>query len=116
MEAQFAAIVVEGRVEYVRPMDPTPIDHHHDLFLSFPEGCHHLVKILAQLLRIKVRDDFLEDFGGAILHRANDTEQHATGDPAPEARAKRRLACEGFVTSELTMARSTWGETRMLAC
>ena len=75
MEAKFAAIVLEGRVEFVRPMDPAPIDHHHDFLLSFPEGCHHLVHILAQLLRIQVREDFREDFGGPILHRANDTEQ-----------------------------------------
>jgi len=104
MEAKFAARVVEGRVEFVRPMDPAPIDHHHDLFLGFPEGGHHLVHRLAQLLRIKVRDDFIEDFGGAILHRANDAEQHTTGDPAPGAIAEPRLAFEGFVTFDLTLA------------
>jgi hypothetical protein len=67
MEAQRAVVVIEGRVELVRSVDPAPIDDHHDLLLSFPEGRHHLGDILAQLLRIKVRDDFREDFGGAIV-------------------------------------------------
>jgi hypothetical protein len=33
VEAKFAVIVVEGRVELVRPMAPTPIDH---ITTSFP--------------------------------------------------------------------------------
>ena len=116
MEAQCAVVVVEGRVEFVRPMDPAPIDHHHDFLPSFPEGCHHLVHILAQLLRIKVREDFREDFGGPILHRANDTEPHATRDPAPGARAEPRLAVAGCVTFEVTLAHWARGETRTRRC
>ena len=85
MEAKRAVGVVECRVELVRPMNPAPIDDHHDLFTDFAEGRHHLVDILAQLLRIKVRDDFIEDFGGAILDGANHTEQHAARDTAPGA-------------------------------
>ena len=85
MEAQLAVVVVEGRVELVRPMDPAAIDDHHDLFAGFAEGGHHLMEILAQLLGIKVGHDFIEDFGGPILDRANDTEQHAAGDAAPGA-------------------------------
>ena len=116
MKAKFAAVVVEGRVEFVRPMDPTPIDYHHNLFLGFPEGRHHLVDILAQLLRIKVRDDFIEDFGGTVLHRPNDTEQHPAGDPAPGARADPRLAFARFVTFDLTLAHRACGQTRTLRC
>ena len=74
MEAKLIMIVVEGRVELVRPVDPAPIDDHHHLFLGFLEGRHHLVDILAQLLRIKVRDDFIEDFGSPVLDGANHTE------------------------------------------
>ena len=44
------------------PMDPTAIDNHHDLFAGFAEGRHHLMEILAQLLGIKMGDDFIEDF------------------------------------------------------
>jgi hypothetical protein len=116
MKAKFAAVVVEGRVEFVRPMDPTPIDHHHHLFLGFPEGRHHWVDILAQLLRIKVRDDFREDFGGTVLHRPNDTEQHTAGEPAPGARADPRLAFARFVTFDLTLAHRACGQTRTLRC
>jgi len=72
MEAKLAVGVVEGRVELVRPMHPAPIDDHHDLLLGVPEGRHHLVHILAQLLGIKVWHDFREDLRGAILDGADD--------------------------------------------
>jgi len=74
MEAKLAVVVVEGRVQLVRPMDPAPIDDHHDLFPGFAEGRHDLMEILAQLLGIKMGHDLLEDFGGPILDRADDTE------------------------------------------
>ena len=96
MEAKLAVVVVEGRVELVRPMDPAAIDDHHDLFAGFAEGRHHLMEILAQLLGIKVRHDFIEDFRGAILDRPDDTEQHAAGDTAPGAILHPRLAFEGL--------------------
>jgi hypothetical protein len=110
MEAELAAVVVEGCVELMRPMDAAAIDDHHDLFLGFPEGGHDLVQILAKLLRIKVRHDFVEDFGGPILHGANHAEQHAAGDPAPGAIALPRSAFEGFLPFDLTLAQGTEGE------
>jgi hypothetical protein len=116
MQAKFAAVVVKGRVEFVRPMDPAPIDHHHNLFLGFPEGRHYLMNILAQFLGIKVRDDFIEDFGGTVLHRPKDTEQHTAGDPAPGARAEPHLAFARFVTFDLTLAHRACGQTRTLRC
>ena len=66
-------------------MDPAPIDDYDHLFVGFAEGRHDLMEILAQLLGIKMRHDFIENFGGAILDRANDAEQHATGEPTPRA-------------------------------
>ena len=77
-------------------MDPAAIDDHHDLFAGFAEDRHHLMDILAQLLGIKVGHDFIEDFGGAILDRPNDAEQHAAGDAAPRAILQPRLAFEAF--------------------
>jgi hypothetical protein len=53
-----------------------------------------------------MRDDLIEDFGGAILDGANDTEQHATGDTAPGVIAFPRLAFEGFRLFDL--ARIQW--------
>jgi hypothetical protein len=47
MEAQRAVVVVEGRVEPVRPMDAAAIHDPHDIFASFAEGGHHLMEILA---------------------------------------------------------------------
>src|SRR5437867_3668866 len=110
MEAQRAAGVVECRVELVRSMDPTAIDHHHDLFVCFAEGRHHLMEIVAQLVGIKVGHDFREDFGGAILDRPNDTEQHAAGDAAPGAVPQPGLTFEGLFPFDLTRAQRPCGE------
>ena len=60
MEAKPVVVVVKCCVELVRPVDPTPVDDHHDFFASFPEGCHHLMDILSQLLRIKMRHNLIE--------------------------------------------------------
>src|SRR5919198_1170156 len=114
MEAQRAVVAVECRVELVRSMDPAAIDNHHDLFVCFAEGRHHLMEILAQLLGITVRHDFIEDFGGAILDRPNDTEQHAAGDPTPGAIPQPRLAFEGFVAFDLTLTQGAEREARTL--
>src|SRR6266571_8731250 len=105
MEAKLAAVVVECRVELVSPMDPAAIDDHHYLFLGFAEGRHHLMEIVAPLLGIKVRHDFIEDFGGAILDRPNDTEHHAAGDPTPRAILQPCLPFATRVTFDLTRTR-----------
>src|SRR5262245_19669605 len=110
MEAQLAVIVLQGRVELVRPMNPAAVDDHHDLFASFAEGRHDLMEILAQLLGIKVRHDFIEDFGGPILDGPNDTEQHAAGDTAPGAILHPRLPFEGLLAFNLTLTQGAYGE------
>src|SRR5712692_5147776 len=114
MEAQLALIVVEGRVKLMRPMDPAAIDDHHDLFVGFTKGRHHLMEILAQLLGIKMRHGLIEHFGGPILDRTNNAEQHATGDTAPGAIASPRLAFAGLLTFDLTLAQRACREARTL--
>jgi hypothetical protein len=116
MEAKLVMIVGEGRIEFVRPMDPTPIDNHDDLFPGVAEAGHHLVDILAQLLGIKVRDNFIEDFGGAVLDRAKHTEQHAARDTAPGAIAHPCLAFETLLAFDLAVAEGTRGQTCALGC
>ena len=103
MEAQRAVIVVEGCIELVCPMDPAAIDDHDDLFAGFAEDRHHLMEILAELLGIKVRHDFIEDFRGAILDGPDDAESHPTCDATPGAIASPRLALEGFVAVDLAL-------------
>src|SRR5215475_2002732 len=110
MEAKLLVVVVERGVELVRPVDPAAIDDHHDLFVRFAEDCHDLVNILSQLLGIKVRHNFIEDFGSTILDRPQDAEQHTAGDPAPGAMAEPRLAFESFVAFDLTLAQQACGE------
>ena len=104
MELQLALIVCQRGGEVPRAMDATAIDDHHDLFAGFAEDRQHLVNILAQLLSIKVRHDFIEDFGGAVLDRPKDTEQDAARHTAPRAILKPRLAFEGFLAFNLTLA------------
>jgi hypothetical protein len=111
VETTFAVVVVESRVELLRPMDPAPIDDHHDLFLGFLEGCHDLVNILAKLLSIKMRDNLIEDFRGAILDGADDAEQYTAGETAPRAILQPRLAFEAFFAFDLALAQRTCGET-----
>jgi hypothetical protein len=107
-------VVLESRVEFVRPMDPAAIDDHHDFFPAFAEDGHHLMDILAQLLGIKMRDDLIEDFGGPILDGANDAQQDPTGDAAPGAILPPRLAFAGLLTSDLTLAQGTYREADAL--
>src|SRR5262245_7223212 len=116
MEAKLIVVVVERCVELVRPVDPAAIDDHDDLFASFAEDRHHLVYILPQLLGIKVRHNFIEDFGGAILDRPQDAEQHTAGDPAPGAIVYPCVAFEGFVAFDLTLAQWAYGEAHALGC
>jgi len=66
-----------------------------------------LMEILTQLLGLKVRHNFIEDFGGAILNGANDTEQHATGDTAPGVIAFPCLAFQGFSLFDLARTQGT---------
>jgi hypothetical protein len=77
-------------------MDPAPVDDHHDLLLGWPEGRHHLVDVLAQVLRIKVGHDFIEDFRGAILYSADDVQQDPAANTVPGAMLRPDLAFERF--------------------
>lgn len=104
----------EGRVELVGPMDPAAIHDHHDVFAGFAERRHDLMEILAQLLGIKVRHDFIEDFRGPILDRADDAQQDATGDATPRAIADPRLAFERLRAVDLTLAQRAQREARAL--
>src|SRR5215471_11260848 len=97
-------------------MDPAAIDDYHDVFTRFAEGRHHLMKILTQLLGIKVRHDFVEHFGGAILDRANDAEQHAARDTTPRAILHPRLAFEGLLVFDLTVAQRACRNASALRC
>ena len=107
-------VVVERRVERVRPMDPAAVDDHHHLFAGVAKDAHDLREILAQLLGIKVRHDFIEDFRGAILDSADDAEQHAARDATPRAVLQPRLAFAAFLAFDVARAQGTGGQTRAL--
>src|ERR671931_1186436 len=111
MEAKLALRVVESCVKLMSPVDAAPIDDHDDIFAGFAERGHHLVDILAQLLCIKVGDDFIEDFRGAILDGTDDAEQHAAGDATPGAILQPRVAFEGLVAFNLTLTQWACRET-----
>src|SRR6266581_1818175 len=107
MEAKLAVVVLQGRVELVRPMDPAPVNDHHDVFPDCAEGGHDWMDILAPLLGINMRHDFVEDFGGAILDGAHDAEQHPTGHTAPGAILHPCLAFAGLRACDLALAQGT---------
>ena len=95
-------------------MDPAAIHDHHDICTGFAEGGHDLMEILAQFLGIKVGHDFIEDFRGPILDRADDAQQDATGDATPRAIADPRLAFERLLAVDLTLAQRAEREARAL--
>src|SRR5712671_3873800 len=97
-------------------MDPAAIDDHDDLLPDCAEGGHHVMHILASLLGIKVGHDCIKDFGGAVLDGPNDPEQHTAGETAPGAMADPRLAFEGLLAFDLTLAQRTRREARTLRC
>src|SRR5215471_3549399 len=114
MEAKFAMVMLEGGVKLMCPMDAAAIHHHHDVFPDFAEGRHDLMDILAPLLGIKMRYDFVKDFGGAVLDGSNDTEQHAAGDTAPGAILHPRLPFAGLLAFDLTRAQGAEREASTL--
>jgi hypothetical protein len=75
---------------------------------------HHLMDVLAKRLCIKMRDDLIEDFRGAILDRADDTEQHPAGDAAPGTILPPRLTFEAFCACAVALAQGTSREARAL--
>ena len=110
MEAKLRMVGVESGVELVRPVAPAALDDQHDLLAGFAADRQHLMEIWTQLLGITGWHNFIEAFGGALLHRPEHAEQHTAGAPAPGARASPWLAFEGVVAFELTLAQQACGE------
>ena len=106
--------VGERRRELFRPVDATAVGDHDHLFAGVAQEGHHLMEILAQPLWLKMGNDRGEDFGGAILDRAHDPEQHPAGATAPGAIAEPRLAFERLCTSDWTLAQWPGGQARAL--
>jgi hypothetical protein len=114
MAPKLVVVVRQCRVEFVRPVDPAAVDDHDDLFTGFAEDCHHLMEILAQLLGIEVRHNFVEDAGGAILHGAHDREQDAAGEATPGTIPYPLLPFEALLPFDLAVAQRSDGEAGAL--
>jgi hypothetical protein len=114
MEAQLTLIVVEGRVELVRPMDAAAIDDHHDPFASFTKDMHDLMEILAQPLGSKMGHDLIEDTRRTILDSPDNAEQDTAGDATPGAILGPRLAFERFFPLDLRVTQWAGREARAL--
>jgi hypothetical protein len=106
--------VGERRRELVRPMDATAVGHHDHLFAGVAKEGHHLMDVLAKPFRIKMGNHLIEDFGGPILDRADDAEQHSTGHAAPTPIAHPRLAFAGLFAFDLAWAQRSCGQPRAL--
>jgi hypothetical protein len=114
MQPKLGMPVRQRRCELFGPVDATAVGDHDHLFAGVAKEGHHLMDIVAQSLCLKMGDDLVEDFGGAILDRADDIEQHPAGDTAPGAIPAPRLAFEGFVAFDLTLAQWPDGQARPL--
>ena len=112
VQATLPVVGVESRSARGRPVEPAPVHDHHDFLRGLPAGCPHLLDILAQLLRLTVRDALREALGGAILDGPNDAEHHAPGNTAPGALRPPRLPCEGRLACELARAQGAAGAAR----
>jgi hypothetical protein len=114
MQPKLLVPVCQRRRELFCPVEATTVGDHDHLFAGVVKEGHHLMDILAQPLRIKMGDDLIEDFGGAILNRTHDIQQHPAGETAPGAITNPRLAFERLCTSDLTLAQWPGGQARAL--
>ena len=112
MQLKLLVPVGQRRRELMGSVDATAIDDHDHLFTDAAEEGHQLMDILMKPLRIKLENDPIEDFRGAILDGADDAEQHATGHAAPTPIAPPRLAFDRLFTFDLARAQGVWaGDT-----
>src|SRR6266702_185455 len=114
MQPKLFVPVCQRRRELFRPVDATAVGDHDDLFPGVAKEGHHLMDVLAQPLRIKMGDDLIEDFRGAILDGANDAEQYSAGHAAPTPIVHPRLAFEGLFAFDLAVAQGPCGQARPL--
>jgi hypothetical protein len=114
MQPKLLLPVCQSRRELFRPVDATAVSNHDDLFPGVAKEGHHLMEILAQPLRIKMGDDLIEDFRGAILDGTDKAEQHPAGDAAPRAIRHPRLAFEAFFAFDLALAQGPGGQASTL--
>jgi len=98
----------------VCPVDATAVNDHHDLFPGMAKERHHLMDILAKPLGIKLGDDLIEDFRGAILDGADNAEQHPTGHTTPTPIAPPRLTFEVLFAFDLACTEGADGQAKTL--
>ena len=58
---QLAAVVVEGRVELVRPLEPAAIHDHHHLCVDFTQDVQDLMEVLAACLGSTMGAELIDD-------------------------------------------------------
>ena len=104
MQLELPLIMLQGGGQFAGAVDTTAIDHHDHLFVGRAKEAHHLMNILTEFVGIKVGDDFIEDAGGSVLHRPNDIEQDAAGDPAPTVVLLPRLTFETLLGVDVALA------------
>jgi hypothetical protein len=114
MQPKLLGPVGQCRRKLVRAVDTTAVGDHDHLFPCVVKEGHHLMDILAEPLRVKMRDDLIDDARGAILHGTDDAEQHAAGGPAPRAILHPRLTFQGFFAFDLPLAQRARREASAL--
>ena len=84
-QLKLSLVMLQCRVELVRPMDTTAVDDHHPLFAGVAKDGHDLRDIVLECLCIKIGRDFREEAQRAVLDSPHDTEQDPGGATAPGA-------------------------------
>jgi hypothetical protein len=115
MQLELILIMRECGSQFAGAVNATAIDHHDDLFLCGAKDAHHWMDILTELVGIKVGHDFIENPGGAILHRTDDIEQDATGNATPATALLPGLAFETLLSVDLALTQGAHGEAVALA-
>jgi hypothetical protein len=104
LERPLALVVLQGRVELVRPMAPTASDPHEDRCPGGAKEAHHLMEIVAAFLRLKMGDNCIADPRGPRLPGAKNCEHPPAGEATPGALRRPRLALERLVAVALARA------------
>jgi hypothetical protein len=116
MEAQCAPIVVKGRVELMRSLEPAALDDPHNFLRSFLEHGHDWGQIWAPLRGIDMRPHGREDFGGAIVDGTQAVESPTAPAPAPRALRQPRVPFEALIALHLPWTQGPRAQADTLGC
>lgn len=116
IQAQLLVPVRQRGRELVGTVDATAVNDHDNLLPGVAKERHPLMAIVTKSLGIKLRDALVEDFRGALVDSAQDTEHDPTGHAPPTPRVPPRLPFARLFVFDLAGAEGAGGEAKPLGC